>query len=286
MTVGAALQRASERLTVAGIANARLDAELLLRFVTGWDAAAMIVRSAEALDDAAREPFERLVELRAERRPIQHLTGLAHFWRHEFRVTPDVLVPRPETEHLVEAALERLRTIERPVVADVGTGSGCIALSIAAECPDALVHAIDLSPAALAVARDNAARLGLEGRVRFREGDLLAPLAGEPLDLVVSNPPYVAADEMAALSPEVRDHDPRMALVPPGDRCSIYRRLAAQARDALRPGGALMVEIGQGMEEEVVSILTQAGFAVEPVISDLQSIPRVVTAQLVPERVA
>jgi release factor glutamine methyltransferase len=162
------------------------------------------------------------------------------------------------------------------VVVDVGTGSGCIALSIADERPDAIVHAIDLSPAALAVARDNAARIGLAGRVRFSEGDLLAPLAGQALDLVVSNPPYVGAHELETLAPEVRDHDPRMALVPPGDRYSIYRRLAVEVRDALRPSGTLMVEIGAGMAAEVSRIFEQAGLAIERVVADLQRIPRVV----------
>jgi release factor glutamine methyltransferase len=278
VTVRAALQRATATLAAARVAEARLDAELLLRHVTGWDAGALIVRSDEPVAGDALERFDRLVAERARRVPIQHLTGVAHFWRHEFRVTPDVLVPRPETEHLVEAALERLRPLTRPLVADVGTGSGCIALSLAAERPDAIVHATELSAAALAVARDNAARLGLAGRVRFGEGDLLAPLAGQVLDLVVSNPPYVGADEVEQLAPEVRDHDPRLALVPPGDRYSIYRRLATEARDVLRPGGALMVEIGRGMEGEVARILTAAGLAVERAVPDLQSIPRVMVA--------
>lgn len=278
MTVSGALQRASAVLAAAGVTDARLDAELLLRHVTGWDPGALIVRSDDALPAVDLESFERLVAERARRRPLQHLTGLAHFWRHEFRVTPDVLIPRPETEHLVEAALDWLKTLESPVVVDVGTGSGCITLSIAAERPDAVVHAIDLSPAALEVARENAGRLGLDGRVRFHEGDLLAPMRGQPLDLVVSNPPYVGADEVEALAPEVRDHDPRMALVPTGDRCSVYRRLAAEARDVLRPGGALMVEIGLGMEIEVTRILSAVGLTVERVIPDLQAIPRVIVA--------
>jgi release factor glutamine methyltransferase len=292
MTVADALERAASILAAAGIVDARLDAELLLRHVTGWNTAALLVRAQDAVPDAVLQRFEPLVAERARRRPLQHLTGIAHFWRHEFLVTPDVLVPRPETEHLIEAALAWLGAVERPVVADVGTGSGCIALSIAYERPDAQVHAIDLSPAALRVARENADRLGLADRVRFHEGDLLAPLVdrlaplgdrlgplgAHPIDLVVSNPPYVGADEVETLAPEVRDHDPRMALVPPGDRESVYRRLAAQARERLRPGGALMVEIGQGMEPEVSRIVTAAGLVVERVVPDLQSIPRVVVA--------
>ena len=279
MTVGAALARAAAVLGDAGIATARLDAELLLRHLAGWDAAALIVRSNDELPLETLDRFEQLVAERARRRPLQHLTGGAHFWRHEFRVTPDVLIPRPETEHLVEAALEWMRPFERPVVVDVGTGSGSIALSLAAERPDAIVHAVDLSPAALAIARHNAARLGLEERVHFHEGDLLAPMRGHAVDLIASNPPYVGADEVEALAPEVRDHDPRTALVPPGgDRFSMYRRLATEGRDLLRPGGALMVEIGQGMEDEVRRIFTSAGLAVARTVRDLQSLPRVVIA--------
>lgn len=276
MTVGTAVERATAALAAAGIVDARLDAELLLRHVTGWDAAVLIVRSNEALDASVAQRFDALVAERARRRPLQHLTGVAHFWRHEFRVTPDVLIPRPETEHLVEAALEWMKPIARPVVADVGTGSGCIAISLALDRPDARVHAIDLSPAALAVAGDNAARLG--AAVELHQGDLLAPVSGRTFDVVVSNPPYVAPEEVAALAPEVRDHDPRLALVPPGDRSSVYRRLAAEAFGALRPGGALLLEIGQGMEAEVAALLADAGFRVERVVPDLQSIPRVVLA--------
>ena len=278
MTAHDAIEEAAGRLASAGVAEPRLDAERLLRHVTGWDAAALLVHSRDAIAEDDERRFRELVAQRARRRPMQHLTGLAPFWRHELRVTPDVLIPRPETEHLVEAALERLKGVERPVVVDVGTGSGCIALAIAAERPDASVHAVDLSPAALAVARENAARLGLAERVVFHEGDLVGPLHGQRVDVLVSNPPYVGADEVEGLEPEVRDHDPRMALVPPGDRFSVYRRLASDARAVLRPGGTLMVEIGQGMESEVARIFEAAGLTVERVVPDLQGISRVVVA--------
>jgi release factor glutamine methyltransferase len=274
-----ALEWAATRLAAAGVAEARLDAEQLLRHVLGWDAATLIVRSRDALPDGDRAAFERLVAERAARRPLQHLTGEQAFWRHVFRVTPDVLIPRPETELVVEAALEAIRGRERPRLVDVGTGSGCIALSIAAERPDAVVHAVDLSPRALAVARDNARRLGLADRVLFHEGDLMAPLAGEePFDVIASNPPYVGADELQALAPEVRDHEPRMALTPPGDRASVYRRLAAAAATSLRPDGVLIVEIGAGMEDEVTRAIAEAGLALDRVRTDLQGIPRTLIA--------
>jgi release factor glutamine methyltransferase len=209
--------------------------------------------------------------------PLQHLTGEQAFWRHVFRVTPDVLIPRPETELVVEVALEALRDLDRPRLLDVGTGSGCIALSLASERADAIVHAVDLSPAALAVARDNAQRIGLSDRVRFHEGDLLAPVTEEPpFDLIASNPPYVGSDEVGALAPEVRDHEPRMALTPPGDRASMYGRLAAAAARALSPGGSLVVEIGQGMQSEVAGAFSGAGLEVVRVLPDLQGIARVV----------
>lgn len=279
MRVADALQRAALRLGAAGVPDARLHAERLLRHVRGWDAADLIVRVGDVLSDGDRAAFERLVDARATRVPLQHLTGEQAFWRHVFRVTPDVLVPRPETELLVEAALDAVRGLDGPRIVDVGTGSGCIALSLAGERPDAAVHAVDLSPAALAVARDNAARLGLADRVRFHEGDLLAPVADESFDVIVSNPPYVGAYELASLAPEVRDHEPRMALTPPGDRASVYRRLGAGAPDRLRSGGSLIVEIGQGMEVEVTRAFTDAGLEIVRVVADLQGIPRAVVAR-------
>jgi release factor glutamine methyltransferase len=276
-----ALEHARLRLAAAGVAEARLDADHLLRHALGWDEAALIVRSREELPADALAAFERLVDARAARVPLQHLTGEQAFWRHVFRVTPDVLIPRPETEALVEAALDALRGVPAPRVVDVGTGSGCIALSLAAERPDAVVHAVDLSPAALAVARDNAARLGLAERVRFHQGDLLAPVADEPpFDLIASNPPYVGADELPSLAPEVRDHEPRMALVPPADRASVYRRLADAAAARLAAGRFLIVEIGRGMEDEVARACTDAGLETARVVPDLQGIPRVVVARL------
>jgi release factor glutamine methyltransferase len=281
VTVEQALETARSKLAAAGVTDSRLDAEHLLRHVRGWDAAALILGMREELSDTDQAAFERLVDARAARVPLQHLTGEQAFWRHVFRVTPDVLVPRPETELVVEAALEAVRGVTAPRVVDVGTGSGCIALSLAAERSDAVVHAVDLSPPALAVARENAERLGLADRVRFHEGDLFAPVADEPpFDVIASNPPYVGADELASLAPEVRDHEPRMALTPAGDRASIYRRLAAAAADRLAPGGVLIVEIGQGMEAEVARVFTDAGLEVVRVLPDLQGIPRTVVARV------
>lgn len=195
-------------------------------------------------------------------------------------MTSDVLIPRPETEGLVEASLELLGGRDEPVVVDVGTGSGCIALSLAADIAVSRVHAIDLSAAALVVARENARRLGLEGRVTFHQGDLLQPvdrLFGT-IDLIVSNPPYVDPEEAGSLAPEVRDHEPAQALFPPGDRLAVYRRLFPGAGAALAAGGALVLEIGHGMAPEVSALARESGFVVDRVLPDLQGIPRTLVA--------
>ena len=280
MTVNDALGRGAARLAEAGVSDPNLDAEALLRHVLGWDRAALLARGPEPVADGAASRFVALVDERARRRPLQHLTGVQAFWRHDFAVGPDALIPRPETELIVEAALDRLRGALRPVFVDVGTGSGCIALSVAGELPAAVVHATEVSPAALRVARDNARRLGLEGRVWFHEGDLLAPVrALGPFDMVASNPPYVDPVHFAALPPEVRDHEPRLALVPPGsDACGMYRRLVPEARASLKPRGVLLLEIGQGMADDVCAICAGAGLAVERILPDLQGIPRTIVA--------
>jgi release factor glutamine methyltransferase len=281
MTAAALLREAEQALRGAGIDSAAWDAERLLRHVLQWDRAAVLTRSAEKVAPDAQARLRDLVARRARRIPLQQLVGTQAFWRHEFLVTPDVLVPRPETELLVETALARLRGSERPVLVDVGTGSGCIALSLALERPDAEVHATEISGAALAVARENARRLGAASRVAFHEGDLLAPvsaLAGR-IALVVSNPPYVAEAERDALAPEVRDHEPALALFAGNDGLAVYRRLLPAAAAVLRPGGLLALEIGLGQADAVTRLCREAGLAVETVAADLQGIARVVVAR-------
>jgi release factor glutamine methyltransferase len=280
VTIAEALERAAEVLRGAGVPAPELDAERLLRHLLGWDRAKVLAERGASLEDAAALRLEALVRERAQRRPLQHLLGTQAFWRHEFLVGPEVLIPRPETELLVEEALRFLAGRERPVVVDVGTGSGCIALSLAAEREDVEVHAADASPEALEVARRNAERLALADRVSFHEGDLLDPLAAlrGRVDLVLSNPPYVDPGSRPGLAPEVRDHEPALALFPQGDVYSFYRRLSAAAPRLLREGGGLVVEIGLGMEAEVVRILEEAGLTVTAVLPDLQGIPRAVLA--------
>jgi len=281
VTIQEALAAATAELAKGGVPHASLDAEALLRHITGWDRGAVLSRPEAPVAAEQEAAFWALVRARAQRRPLQHLVGTQAFWRHDFRVTPDVLIPRPETEVLVEAALERLRPLGDPTIVDVGTGSGCIALSLASELPRAVIHGVDVSDAALSVARDNAEGLGLSQRVTWHEGDLLSPvhaISGR-IEMIVSNPPYVDPADAPSLAPEVRDHEPPLALFPPGGPYSIYRRLIPDAARALSPHGWLLLEVGQHMGERVSALCTGAGFEVQAVLPDLQSIPRVVVAR-------
>jgi release factor glutamine methyltransferase len=281
MNVSQALELARRSLERASVPAPAVDAERLLRHVMRWDRAALLTRGREAVPEPALVEFQGLVALRALRRPLQHLVGTVEFFGLELVVGPTALIPRPETELLVEAALAELAERREPVIVDVGTGTGAIALALSSARGDALVHATDCSASALGLARENARRLGLEGRVLFLEGDLLAPLVGLEgrVDLVASNPPYVDPAEIDGLAPEVRDHEPRAALVAPDGPYGPYRRLVPQARHLLAPGGGLIVEIGQGMAPEVSRCFEAGGFEVLRIVADLQSIPRVVVGR-------
>jgi len=281
VTAAETLHLGERVLHAAGLTTAGLDAETLLRYVCGWDRAQLVVALPQPLPPATETRFRELVDARARRRPLQHLTGRQWFWRHEFAVSPAVLIPRGETELLVESTLARLSGVTAPLVVDVGTGSGCIAISLALERPDLRVLAVDIAPAALEVARANAEESGVLARVALLVGDLLEPIASgrQSLDAIVSNPPYVDPTEREALAPEVRDHEPALALFAPGDRYSVYRRLVPAASERLRAGGWLLLEVGMGMADEVARLCAQAALRVDSVQRDLQSIPRVLAAQ-------
>ncbi len=279
MTVAELLASASRGLREAGVESPDWDAERLLRHVLGWDRAQVVASPAASVPAQAERRFRELVGDRARRVPLQHLVGSQAFWKHEFVVTPAVLVPRPETELLVEESLVLLRGNDSPVVVDVGIGSGCIALSLAAEIPGAEVHGTDVSPEALAVARGNAERLRLAERVTLHHGDLLTPVAvlRGRVDLVVSNPPYVGRSESSTLAPEVRDHEPALALFPPdGEADSIYRRLVPDGFAWLKPGGHLVVEIAPALAGTVEATFERAGFADRCVGNDLAGRARMV----------
>ena len=233
----------------------RLDAEVLLAHTLGWSRARVLSRLQETISDEMLQQFLTLILRRAAREPVAYLVGRKEFYGLEFVVDRRVLVPRPETETLVDAALEWAKQRPGPlVIADIGTGSGCIAVALAVHLPQAHIYAIDLSSDALAVARQNVIRHHVDASVTLLTGDLLAPLP-QPVDLLVSNPPYTVLDEV---DPGVRMHEPHLALDGGSDGLAVYRRLFAAAPSALRPGGALMLEIGATQARAVVDLARQA----------------------------
>ena len=259
--------------------RARRDAESLLLHLIGRNKAWLIAHGDENFDGGLAPRFAELVERRFAGEPMQYIIGETEFYGLPFRVTPDVLIPRPETEHLVEKVLDLAVGFEQPRIVDVGTGSGAIAISLASKLARAAITAIDLSPAAIAVASENAHRNGVAARIRFLQGDLLAPVAAEKFEIVVSNPPYVPATEHATLAAEVREYEPALALFAGEDGLSIYRRLIPQARSVLIPGGLLVFEIGFSQQEAVQALFAGSGFDGIEFLTDLQGIPRVACAQ-------
>ncbi len=286
MFVREALRTGLQMLKESAVPSPELAAELLLMHALGCDRGRLHSHPEQALSQEAAELYLKLLAERTTGKPTQYITGRQQFWGLDFEVTPDVLIPRPETEHLVEAVLELARggakTGDLFRVADVGAGSGCIALALASELPNTEIYATDISPAALRVAAQNAARLGLTDRVKFKEDDLLTAFLAEgqlaTLDFVVSNPPYVGPAETDWVQREVREFEPRLAWEGPGDGNEIYRRLFPQAHSALKPGGCVVVEIGYLKGESVKSLLG-AGWTQVKVLPDLAGIPRVVIAQ-------
>jgi release factor glutamine methyltransferase len=269
--------------------RARLDAEALLLHLfkeiePDRNRAWLIAHQNDPTSSDTRLHFDVIVRRRLSGEPIQHITGQTEFYGLPFRVNPAVLIPRPETEHLVEEVLKRAAHFEQeratPLrILDIGTGSGCIAVSLAKHLPHAAITGIDVSSDALGLARANAALNEVADRIRFLEGDLLSPVVGEKFDLIVSNPPYVPTADRASLSVEVRDYEPALALFAGEDGLDVYRRIAPAAHAALVPGGYLLLEIGYGQSADVTALLEAAGFESIEVFPDLQGIPRVVCAQ-------
>ncbi len=294
MDVRAALKQAMARLRAAQVPSHALAAELLLMHVLERDRAWLYTYPEAPLESAAAKNYFALVARRAAGEPVQYLIGKQEFWGLEFEVTPAVLIPRPETEHLVEVALERLSprgASGLPLrIADVGSGSGCLAVALARELPRAEVFATDISAAALEVARRNAARHAVSDRIHFLQTDLLESLLHKPrvtnheshlFDLIVSNPPYVARDEAASLPREVREHEPQEALFAGAAGVEIYARLIEQAGSLLRAGGIVVVELGYGSAERVREMFhVKQCWRDVSVANDLAGIPRVLSAAL------
>jgi release factor glutamine methyltransferase len=253
--------------------RARRDAETLLLSTIRLDRAALLARWKEQLDGEEARGYLALIERRLSGEPIQYILGETEFYGLRFRVTRDVLIPRPETEHLVEKAIALAARYAAPRIVDVGTGSGAIAVTLAHELPRATVTAIDLSAPALAIAQENARRNEVD--VRFLRGDLLAPVAEAGFDIVVSNPPYVASGDRTTLAVEVREYEPALALFAGDDGLDVYRRLIPAAFRALTPGGVLGLEIGYGQAAAIEALLADAGFTEIEFTPDLQGIARV-----------
>lgn len=274
------LAAARLRLEAAGLppGDAALDAEVLARHVLGWDRATLLVRRRDPEPAGFTGRLEPLIERRAAREPVALIVGMREFWGLDFEVTRDVLIPRPETEIIVDEALAFARQHDCRHIVDVGTGSGCLAVSIAVQLPGAQVTAVDASEAALVVARRNALRHGVDGRVRFQHGDLLHGLAA-PADLIVANPPYVPESDAPSLQEEVVRYEPHIALFGGATGLDVMERLCATASDHLAEGGRLIVEFGFGQSARVKALAEAAGWQVVRVREDLQSIPRTIVLE-------
>ena len=258
-------------------ARSRADATLLLRHVLDIPPAEIYAYRERQLSLLELRTFQSLIDERVKGKPIQYITGEQEFFGLPFRVTPDVLIPRPETEHLVEAAIARLQNHSAPRIVDVGTGSGCIAVALAQAMRHSEIVALDISATALAVAEQNARQNGVAERIGFLQSNLLAAVVGEGFDAVVSNPPYVALSERASLATEVREFEPALALFAGPTGLEIYQRLIVEANGLLASGGWLLMEIGHSQRDAVEKLLR--GWEGVEFISDLQDIPRVAVAR-------
>jgi len=281
LTIGEAVGRAEAILTRAGIAEARLDAELLLAQLLGIDRGALFLARREPLAGDLARRYEERVARRGQRVPLQHVTGEQEFFGLTFRTDARALVPRPETEGLVERGLA-LQLAAGSRVAELGAGSGCVIVTLAVKRRDLQLHAIERSAAALGLARENAARHGVEGRIEWIEGDFARPPASWSgrMDAVLANPPYVRESDWDSLDPEVRDHDPREAVVAGPTGYEAHRTVLEASRRILCPGGTLLLEIGLGQEDVVLDWMRIEGFAALEARRDLRGIPRILVGRL------
>ncbi|MDQ5836481.1 MAG: peptide chain release factor N(5)-glutamine methyltransferase [Acidobacteriota bacterium] len=285
LTIADALREAATRLRVAGVEEARREAGSLLSHVTGRDRTHIITHADEELTPDELSALRAAVSRRAAGEPMQYITGRQEFYGLEFEITSDVLIPRPETELLVETALELLKERPSPLVCDVGTGSGCVAVALLHARDDARALALDISAEALRVAARNAERHGVGSRMLALVSDCLEALGAEEyadlrFDLIASNPPYIAERDLAGLQREVREHEPRVALTPGGDGLSVIRRLLTEAPRRLKPRGHLLMEIGFNQHEQVAALVDPRAWTLLDIHRDLQGIPRTVALRL------
>jgi release factor glutamine methyltransferase len=279
ITIAEAIREATQILNYAGVPEARREAGSLVSFIIGKDRTFLISHAEYQLSEEAFGRYQELLKRRGSGEPLQYITGVQDFFGRAFRVTPDVLIPRPETELLVEAAIELANS--EALICDVGTGSGCIAVTMLCELPNGRAVAVDTSPAALEVAKLNARDHAVLDRIEFAISDCFSALdsSRHQFDIVVSNPPYVSAAAIEGLQREVRDHEPLVALSPGLDGLSVIRRLMADAPAFLKPDGHLIMEIGFDQGEAVRSLVDNRVWQLIDIKPDLQSIPRIVLLQ-------
>jgi release factor glutamine methyltransferase len=281
-TVGEVRSWATGELKRAQIDSPLLTADLLLGFALGWTRVRLLSYAEYPVSDGVWDYVRELVRRRAAGEPLQYLTGEQEFFGLTFQVSPDVLIPRPETEFLVEKGIELIKNYPSAAVryADIGTGSGCIAVSIAHQIPSSSGWAVDISADALKIARANAARNGVADRIRFIQSDLLGCFSSRPcLDFVFCNPPYVALDDYDSLPSEVKNHEPHKALFGGRSGLEVYARLIPEAASRLVAGGYLLLEVGAGQAQQVERFVKSNGLSLQAVLGDLQGIPRCLVGQ-------
>jgi release factor glutamine methyltransferase len=286
-TLGALARALAARFRRAGIASdeARLDAELLIRSVLGWDRGRWVAEAQSPIPPGLEHTSESLVARRVAREPMAYILGRCEFWGLDFAVSPAVLIPRPETEIVVEQALARMAgpgkaTLSPATILDIGTGSGCLAISLAVEREDCRLVATDISAASIEVARRNAERHGVLDRIAFQQTPLVGQLGRDSVDIIVSNPPYVPLRDRATLPPEVREHEPSEALFAGDDGLDVVRSVLEASRGVLSRGGWLIFEFGWGQAEAVQGLINTSGWWDQPdVVADLQGIPRIAVAR-------
>lgn len=281
--IAEAITEGARRLEQTGAGEARRTAGVLLAHRLGVDRTHLLMHPEEAISEEDYKTFLQMIERRAAGEPLQYITGHQEFYKLDFLITPVVLIPRPETEFLVERVLTLVSESQQtsPLIVDLGTGSGCIAVTLAVEIPGARIIATDISGAALAVARQNAARHGVSSRVEFHEGDLLTPLAAlgmaNQVDVLACNPPYIAASKPELVQREVHDYEPHTALFGGDDGLIFYRRLLNEGLGYVRPGGYLVCEIGYAQLNEITELVAASRWQLVDVTHDLQGIPRTLT---------
>lgn len=276
------MTKATTLFSQAGIDTSQLDAELLMAYALHTTRIHIISHSEQLPSDEEIQQFRQMIARRAKREPLAYITGEREFWKLSFDIVPGVLVPRPETETLVETVLSQLRGLDSPIMAEIGAGSGCIAISLAMEVPDAFIYATEVDPVALEVAGRNALKHRVDDRVKIMEGNLLDPLQFDlhcKLDAVISNPPYIPSGEIDSLQPEVAKYEPRGALDGGPDGMVYHRQILAVAREWLKPGGWVHMEIGIGQAAEVVDYAYKHGYWKARITKDLAGIERIISCK-------